>query len=172
MSSTNSRTSPRGTTQPAVIGTPRASSTMAPSSSSASKTRYTATPSRIVVVTSVPGVASVTALPGSVCRLLGRQTHPITCTLDVIMSVLALPRQRRTGAKCSLIPMVYYLEYPRGVFRWRSHGTRSDTCGGARVSPVRVDDLGDPVGPDPGFRPVRGGAGRGAPVDHRGAARR
>jgi hypothetical protein len=46
MSSISSSTSPRGTTQPAVIGTPRASSTMAPSSSSASKTRYTATPSR------------------------------------------------------------------------------------------------------------------------------
>src|ERR1700758_778016 len=45
MSSISSNTSPRGTTQPAVMGTPRASSTMAPNSSSASKTRYTAMPS-------------------------------------------------------------------------------------------------------------------------------
>src|SRR5271156_2422890 len=69
-------------------------------------------------------------------------------------------------------PTVNGLGYPLGVFRWRSHGTRSGTCGGTRVSAVRVDDLGDPVGPDPGFHPFRGGASRGAPVDDRGAARR
>src|ERR1700742_1434160 len=172
MSSISSSTSPRGTTQPAVIGTPRASSTIAPNSSSASKTRYTATPSRIVVVTSVPGVASVTALPGSVCRLLGRRTDPFTCTLDVIMSARALSRQRRTGAETQWDPTMSDAEYPQGVFRWRSHGTRSGTCGGARVSAGRVNDLGDPVGPDPRFHPVCGCASRGAPVDDCGAARR
>src|SRR6202000_282499 len=75
-------------------------------------------PPGIVVVTSVPGVASVTALPGSVCRLLGRRTDPITCTLDVIMSARALPRQRRTGAEMQLDPTMSDAEYPPGVFRW------------------------------------------------------
>src|SRR3977135_1966223 len=41
MSSSSSSTSPRGTTQLEVIGTPRASSRVVTSSSSASKTRYT-----------------------------------------------------------------------------------------------------------------------------------
>ena len=73
MSSISSSTSPRGTTQPAVIGTPRASSTIAPNSSSASNTRYTAHPPGVVVVTSVPGVTPVTVVARPVCRAFARR---------------------------------------------------------------------------------------------------
>jgi hypothetical protein len=48
----------------------------------------------------VPGVASVTALPGPVCRVLKPGNIAITCTLEAIMSVSALLRQRWTGPTC------------------------------------------------------------------------
>ena len=64
---------------------------------------------------------------------------------------------------------------PRGILigpNWRSGGKRSGARGRACIGAGRVHDLGDPVGPDPGLRPVGGGAGRRAPIDRRGTAGR
>ena len=151
------------------------------------------------VVTSVPGVTSVTAVITPVCRAQflvcnlpssvpeATRSHVVCYSVTPPCPTRAAhlgrrPRDLPGAGTRSAAPSAWAdLDlYPHRVYGRDSgcasgdvrpsggpSGRQSVTGPRPRAGADGLDDLGDPVGADPGLCPVRGGAGRGAALDDR-----